>query len=677
MPLLASVLRSMLPSGTRVVVSGAAVRGVMGKSVEDLYAEQPHLRTVVDFIAQNVAGLPLKCYIRRSDSDRERDTTGALPLLLRNPNPVMTGYDLIYQTLMEWCLYGRATWLVGRSSSSESGWEIRLIPTAWITSKDGSDGFSYDQLSFRPTDGAASTVSVPTSQCVMFCSYKPGEPANALSPVESLRQTLAEQMEAQEFRRGVWANAARITGYIARPAGVDWTEAGATRFREDIKNNWGRGGSRSGGTPVLEDGMTYQPVEYNAREKDWAAGVQLSREDVAAAYHINPSVIWPGSGQTYASAKDNARSLYADTLMPLLTMIAQRVNKDLLPMIGAPAAEYVEFDIRAKLQGSFEEQASALQSAVGGPWMSREEARGLMNMPAEPAGDLIVPLNVLVGGLASPNDTAPKSGYVMEPWQPAEKGHDPACGCPSCESLKSGEAPDGLKASGHPADEDVSAYESALRAFYRRQRKSVLSRIGAKSAPARKDGEPAWWDAERWDRELAEDLMDSIMAGSERAAKSALEALGIDPALYDVPRTRNFLLALARSRAAQINAVTLAQLEAAVDGEVGEDAEGSTPEGVFDKAEGSRAAQQAQSLATAIAGWSVLEASRQCAPSTAMKTWNTTSSSPRASHRRMDGETVPIDSKFSNGADWPGDSTALPVEDVANCRCEVTVTIPD
>ena len=384
MPFIQNILRSMLPSGVNVVVANDAVRGVMGKSVEDLYAEQPHLRTVTDFIAQNVAGLPLKCYIRNADTDRERDTTGALPLLLRDPNPDMTGYDLIYQSIMEWSLYGRIVWLVGRSSSSRSGWEIRIIPNAWITQKAGSDGFSYRELKFRPKDGAASTVTVQTSQCVIFTSYKPGEPSNALSPVESLRQTLAEQMEAQEFRRGVWKNAARITGYITRPSGLDWSDAAAKRFREDIKNNWGRGGGNSGGTPVLEDGMSYQSVEFNAKEKDWASGVQLSREDVAAAYHINPSLIWPGSGQTYASAKDNARSLYADTLTPLMTMISQRINKSLLPMIGAPANEYVEFDIKAKLQGSFEEQATALQSAVGGPWMSRPEARALMNSRASP-----------------------------------------------------------------------------------------------------------------------------------------------------------------------------------------------------------------------------------------------------------------------------------------------------
>jgi hypothetical protein len=38
----------------------------------------------------------------------------------------------------------------------------------------------------------------------------------------------------------------------------------------------------------------------------------------------------------------------------------------------------------------------------------------------------------------------------------------------------------------------------------------------------------------------------------------------------------------------------------------------------------------------------------------------------------MDGETVAIDDKFSNGADWPGDPV-LGAEGVAGCNCGVTV----
>jgi len=39
----------------------------------------------------------------------------------------------------------------------------------------------------------------------------------------------------------------------------------------------------------------------------------------------------------------------------------------------------------------------------------------------------------------------------------------------------------------------------------------------------------------------------------------------------------------------------------------------------------------------------------------------------------MAGETVPFDSVFSNGAKWPGDSSALDVDEVAGCSCDVEI----
>lgn len=673
MALIQSLIDALRPRGVeRVVYASDIVSGIEGMGVDELYAQQPHLQTVVDFIAQNVAQLPLKCYLRRDDADRERDTSGTLPALLADPNPDMTRYDLVYATVAEFALYGRAIWYVGRDASSASGWQVRLIPARWVTNWEGSDGFSYDRIRFTDSDAAGGPVEVPLSECVLFTRYRPGHPARALSPVESLKHTLAEQAEAQAFRRSVWENATRISGYITRPPQTPWSDAASKRFKADIRENWGRGGSRSGGAPVLEDGMRYEPVTFNAHEGDWAAGVKLSREDCAAAYHINPAIIWPGDGQTYASAKDNARALYADTLAPMLAMIQTRINKGLAPMVGAPASEYVEFDLMAKLNGSFEEQVHALQSAVGGPYMSRQEARARMNLPRVPDGDLITPLNVLVGGLASPTDTAPKAA-------PRAPSHEGACGCAACKSAAARPkgAPRGRKAYQPPTDAETGAYRDALAAFYRRQRKSVLSAMGAKSG-SKADGTPSWWDAARWDRELADDLMGAVLSGSERAARAALSQLGIDPGEYDAGRTRNYLRKWAESRAAGINAATLRALQAARAGDVGAGAAGSTPEGVFDLAESARAPQQARTIATQVSSWGVMEAGRQCAPAGTLKTWvHHASKSPRAAHERLSGETVAIDGRFSNGALWPGDTGALPADEVANCHCELELTVTD
>ncbi len=674
MALIQTLLERLRPQGvTRVVYASDLVAGIEDKGADELFAEQPHLQTVIDFIAQNVAQLPLKCYVRRADADRERDTSGILPALLADPNPDMTRYDLIYATVAEYALYGRAIWYVGRDASSASGWQIRLIPARWVTNWQGPTGFSYDSIRLTDSDGMGGAVEVPLADCVLFTRYRPGHPARSLSPVESLRHTLAEQVEAQAFRRSVWSNATRISGYISRPANTPWSEAAASRFKSDVRENWGKGGSRSGGTPVLEDGMRYEPVTFNAHESDWASGVKLSREDCAAAYHINPAIIWPGDGQTYASAKDNARALYADTLAPMLAMIQSRINKDLAPMVGAPADEYAEFDLMAKLNGSFEEQVQAMQTAVGAPWMSRPEARRLMNLPREPDGDLITPLNVLVGGLASPTDTAPKTAPRHRYARRAE-----SCGCPACRTgARAKAAPRGRKARQKPTDDEVGAYRSVLESFYERQRKSVLSAMGAKSG-TKSDGSPEWWDADRWDSELADDLMAALLSGSARAARDALAQLGLDPEAYDEEQTRNYLKAWARARAEAINAKTLDALRSALAGEAGEGTQGSTPTGVFDLAAGYRAAQQAQTIATQAASFGVVEAARQCAPANTTKTWiHNPSPAPRAEHVRLNGETVGIDERFSNGARWPGDTKSMGAGDAANCHCEVELTITD
>lgn len=55
------------------------------------------------------------------------------------------------------------------------------------------------------------------------------------------------------------------------------------------------------------------------------------------------------------------------------------------------------------------------------------------------------------------------------------------------------------------------------------------------------------------------------------------------------------------------------------------------------------------------------------------KTWHHMSITPdyRRDHRRMDGETVPIDAKFSNGLRFPRDPDG-PADEVINCRCVCT-----
>ena len=666
-----------------VHVNVPQMQNVLGMNAAQLYRTQPALRAVVSFLADNSAHLPLHCYIRESDNSRKRDTESSLALLIKRPNADSTEHELIRDSATDYWLYGWFVWVVLPDPRAPSGWSITHIPTAWFNQWPTIDGLTPVEYTFtNPETGKR--VTVAASDCIRFYSYGPEGPMHPGSAIESLKQVLSEQISAWNYRNAVWKNGGRVSAYLTRPLNApDWASSGARdRFAKSWKEKFSsEDGTDTGGTPLLEDGMELKTTQFNAREAQWMEATKLSREDVAAVYHVNPALIWHTDGQTYASAKDNARALYADTLAPFLNMLQERINSFLLPMIGADEAAYVEFNFDAKLQGSFEERATVLQSSVGRPWLTVNEARAMNNLQAVDGGnELSVPLNVEVGGLASPNDTDPTiERYNAAPTAFIDEGI-------IYEYLKSkdGDTPPANtpRKSRGKADELASDQISeCLRKFFKRQGRSVLASIDKEKArgaelKAADDDFPDWWNAERWNRELAEDLEPLFMTVAKAQGRRTLSDIGEDPDEFNVSAIRNYIAAMAAGKAKATNNVTYRQLKEALDEDHGEDTMGATPEGVFEKAEDSRADKSGVSFATAVAGWAVLEAVRQQAPNSgAMKTWIVTSANPRPEHAMMNGETVPYDDVFSNGAEWPGDQVLTP-EESCNCQCEVEITIP-
>lgn len=454
----------------------------------------------------------------------------------------------------------------------------------------------------------------------------------------------------------MWHRGGRFNAYVTRPKDVTpWTDGAFERFKATWKSSWaGDHAGEAGGMPILEDGMEIKTVQFNSKDAQWAESVKLSREDCAAVYHVNPAMIWPGTGQTYASAKDNARALYNDCLAPTLTQAADRLNMVIMPRLGEPESYYIAYDITIKTEGTFEEKIAALSSAVGAPFLSRNEARAKMDLPAMEGGDiLIVPLNVLEGGLSSPRDTDPTLERYNEAPAPEQKAS--------------------RKASGEPSKEDAERIANVYRNFFDRQSKTVLSRLGAKAD---------WWDQKRWNRELAEDLFNEAFGISVAAAKKVVQELW-DRGSYDSSRTVKFIRSMCQRRAEMVNQKTLAEIQETIEFDVDPEDDDAplkaTPEGVFENAKENRAVSAGKAFAGALVGWTLMEACNQNTQNgqRVYKTWVVTSNNPRASHAHMNGETVPYDEPFSNGAMWPGDIDALDVEEVANCQCILEIEIRD
>src|SRR5262245_49093902 len=163
-----------------------------------LYRTQPNVRTVIDFLSRNIAQLGLHAYRRVSDTDRERLANHELIQWIEAPNPATTAYRLIESTMCDLGIYFNAFWLKVRLSNRIG--LVRVPPETMMV-----QGWLQPSVFIWTTpDGVAHEVE--PRNVVHFSGYDPCDPLMGLSPLETLRQLLAEDTAATTYQKAYWMN---------------------------------------------------------------------------------------------------------------------------------------------------------------------------------------------------------------------------------------------------------------------------------------------------------------------------------------------------------------------------------------------------------------------------------------------------------------------------------------
>jgi len=408
------------------------------------WRNQPSVRKVVGFVARQLASTPLHAFERAENNDRNRLRDGKLAELLRRPTraPGVTAYRFWESLLIDGLLHDR--WCA-KINEHPDGFSLTRIPARRVRFK--SDWLGQIEK-VKITDDQGRTVEHDPAGYLIDVGYSE-RGANGTSPLRTLQDILEESREAVAYRRSVWKNGARVPQVIERPASAGRFEEGPFQRFKQSWQAFVKGGGQEGGTPILEDGMTLKEVNaFRPRDTMDLEGRKLTDIEVASAYFIAPELVGAREG-TFANIKAFKEMLYGPNLGPYYDAWQQALNATLVPLIEPNRDVYIEAAIEAKMRGSFEEQIDYLSTAVGAPIMTRNEARPMLNLPQVDGGDdLVTPLNVLIGGQASPQDGKALDRVVLK--------------------------------------------------FQQRQRHVALSQKHA--------GVLDWWDRDRWDRELAEDL---------------------------------------------------------------------------------------------------------------------------------------------------------------------------
>lgn len=451
----------------------------------EIYRTQPNVRICVDFRARNVAQLGLHVFRRVSDTDRERLVDHELARWLSKPNPGTTTYRLIEDLMTDFGIYFRAYWLKVRYVGGDGRAAIGLVR---LPPEEMFDEGGLFPTGFLWTTADGREKHFAPSEIVHFSGYKLG-----ISPLETLRRILAEEEAAGEYREHFWRTGGRVPGVVTRPKEVKrYTKEQATEWREGWRAVYG--GATGEDTILLQEGETFQHTTQSAKDSEYTVGGKLRREICAAAYHIPQPMVGILEHATFSNIKEQHKHLYVDCLGPDFVMIVQEVKRQLLLECADQRDIYTEFNIDAKMAGSFEEQAQSLQLAVGKPFMKVNEARAIRNLPRDndPESDRIAPQQ---GG---PSDATAHPTRIPPTPGPADADDDEDEDDEDDEADARTIAP-------------VVIHAARLRQQAQLGKLPIIERASAFFA-----------DLERWNRELTADL--TPLLGAARAARRAHRA---------------------------------------------------------------------------------------------------------------------------------------------------------
>ena len=367
------------------------------------FEQQPSLRRVTGFIAHHLSSVNLNLYKWEDGGDRLREYPNqhAAARFLEDPAGPdafgITAMDLKGGLILDGLIHDKFVAQIVYDERTNLPVGLHRLPASRVRFK-GAAG-RVTGASYQREDGTRVTLDL--GSLFFRIGYTPHTGANGAPQIKTLRALLDGNTDALEYRAKMLREAARVPGVLTHPKVMEQVAY------ERLRSSWSEfklGGARAGSEPILEDGVKYEQIKpLTGDDVLDLDGRKLTDTEVATMYWIYPELLGMREG-TNSNMQALKEALWTICLAPYLTSWQQSWDRMIRQQFRIQN-RYVDADVESKIAGSFKEETDATSRAVGGPWLSRAEARSKRNLPyIEGTDELILPMNVTDGGKASPMD---------------------------------------------------------------------------------------------------------------------------------------------------------------------------------------------------------------------------------------------------------------------------------
>lgn len=285
-----------------------------------VYQQSPWVYIAVNRIAEAAALVPLRVY-RVTGERRSEVIRHPLEDLLDAPNPYLSHFELIEQTVGHLELAGNAYWFLAGDAAGVPTeiWPLRPDRVSIVP-----DAAQYVRGYLYEIDGQR--IPLLPAEVVHFKRWHPANDYYGLSALEAARLAVTGDRAMAEWNRSTFSRDQGV------PAGIvhikDFvSDADFERIRREWQQSYGGPQRR---TAFLRGGaIEWQNIGLNHNELDFLKGRLAHRDEILNCFGIPVGLI--SENATEANATVAERLFIERTLWPKLVRLAQKITQELLP----------------------------------------------------------------------------------------------------------------------------------------------------------------------------------------------------------------------------------------------------------------------------------------------------------------------------------------------------------
>lgn len=295
----------------------------------------------INKIAQAVGGVEWCLYTKKKDDKGKRKEITDHPLinLIQQPNPLQ-GQSAFFEAYAGFYLISGNTYV-----EANKPFENKPPAELWIARSDrmkiigGTRG--YPAAYQYEANGYKKTFDVDpiklTSNILHVKSFNPLSDWYGQSPLQAGLMALDQNNEANTWNLAMLQNSASPAGIFtigvtnSNPKG-ELSKEKYDRLKNEIEETYQ--GAKNAGRPMLgEGGLTWQQMSLSPKDMDFLNNRNVSAEDICRIYGVPSEIV--GLGQkTFSNYKEANLAFHLQTVLPFLKGVRYALNKWLVPAFG-------------------------------------------------------------------------------------------------------------------------------------------------------------------------------------------------------------------------------------------------------------------------------------------------------------------------------------------------------